>query len=196
MNQKVIDHFRKYDPIIYSYAVRIGQVQIDSSSDHFINLCESIINQQLSEKAGATIFHRFQQAFKGKISPKNVASLSSERLRSTGISLSKIGYLKGLAKGVLEKKLVLEMLLDLPNEKVIEELTKIKGIGRWTAEMFLMFSLGREDIFSYGDLGLRRAIEKLYKLENPSKEHLGEISQKWSPYRTYACIVLWRSLKL
>lgn len=108
----------------------------------------------------------------------------------------KINYIKDLSQKIVDKKINLTKLQSRENEQVIEELTEVKGIGVWTAEMFLMFSLGRSDIFSHGDLGLRNAIKKIYELDNPSREEIMGITLKWSPYRTYACRILWRSLSL
>lgn len=195
MDKRIIEHFKTHDPILFSVAQKVGPVTLRKSSDYFTTLCESIINQQLSDKAGTTIFKRFKQLFPDQtISPENVLELSNEKMRSVGTSMTKVSYFKQLAQKIVNQELLLETLEDMDNETVIIELTKVKGIGRWTAEMFLMFSLGRPDVFSYGDLGLRHAIQKLYKLEKePTQKEVEEISQKWSPYRTYACHILWRS---
>ena len=122
--------------------------------------------------------------------------IKDEDIRGAGLSCPKVRYLKAMAQDILDEKVVLEGLDKLENEQIIELLTKLKGFGRWSAEMFLMFDLNREDVFSAGDLGVRRAIERHYRLKNPSEKKLLKISQKWAPYRTYASRVLWKSLEL
>lgn len=194
MYRKILDHFQKRDPKLHACAMRAGKIKLTPSTDYFTHLCESIINQQLSEKAGDTIFKRFEIELAGSITPENVVQYSDDKLRSCGISLAKVRYIKGLSLTILNNELPLSKLKNLPDEEVIESLTKIKGIGRWTAEMFLMFALGRPDVFSHGDLGLRRAIEKIYYLKDPSLKQIEQLTKIWSPYRTYASIVLWRSL--
>lgn len=168
------------------------------SNDYFSELCEIIINQQLSDKAAATIFARFKKLFpKEKIIPQVLLKLSDEKIRSCGTSNAKVSFLKDLAEKVLAEDLRFDGLDKLSDEKVITELIKVKGIGPWTAEMFLMFTLGREDVFSHGDLGLRNAIKKLYKFKkDPTKKQIEKIVNKWKPYRTYACRILWKSLEL
>lgn len=196
--KKVIQHFRKADPILASVLDKVGVIGPTVSNDYFSDLCEAIINQQLSDKAAATIFGRFKKLFPGeKVNPEYLIKLSDEKIRSCGTSKTKVGFLKDLAKSLIERKIIFAKIHKLSDELVIKELTKIKGIGPWTAEMFLMFTLGREDVFSHGDLGLRKAIKKLYKFKNePTKKQVERIVEKWRPYRTYACRLLWRSLEL
>lgn len=203
-----MDKFRKHlknsDPILYEIYLKttidedyLTQLEERRSENFFKSLCDEIISQQLSSKVANVIFDRFINLYpNGDLTPKKLLETKDETLRSCGISFSKIKYLKDLAEKVNSGELNLEMLPQLSNEEVIEELTKVKGIGVWTAEMFLMFSLGREDIFSHGDLGLKNAIKKIYKLENPTREEVEIIVTKWSPYRSYACKILWRSLSL
>ncbi|KKQ75544.1 MAG: putative DNA-3-methyladenine glycosylase [Candidatus Woesebacteria bacterium GW2011_GWB1_38_5b] len=166
--------------------------------DPFIDLVETIINQQLSDKAAATIFGRFKKLFpEEKITAEKLLKIPDEKIREAGISYSKIKYIKGIAQQIKNKKLNLKNLENLSDEDVINELVKLKGIGAWTAEMYLMFTLARPDVFSAGDLGLQNAIVKLYKIkQKPTRERLLEISIKWSPYRTTASRILWRSLDL
>lgn len=197
MNKKIVNHFKKADPILYKALEKSGKIehQIVAPENYFEVLCESIVSQQLSVKAGDTIFGRFKKLFKDeKINPKAILKIKDEKIRECGLSNAKVKYIKDLAQKIDNQEVRLEKLNELSDEEVIIELTKIKGIGKWAGEMFLMFSLGREDIFSHGDLGLKNAIKKLYGLENPTKEQLEEIVIKWSPYRTYASRVLWRSL--
>jgi DNA-3-methyladenine glycosylase II len=164
--------------------------------DYFIDLVESIIGQQLSGKAADTIFGRFKKLFpKEQITPDYLLKIPDKKIRDAGISFSKISYIKGIAKAVKDKEIDLDKLEKLSDQEVIDELVKLKGVGEWTAEMFLMFSLLRTDIFSTGDLGLQNAVVKLYGLkEKPTKKELLEISAKWSPHRTLASRYLWQSL--
>lgn len=196
--KKILDHFKKVDPILYLAINRIGNIPIIKPRDpeeYLAALCREIILQQLSDKAGDAIYQRFLSLFpKGKVTLKYVLKLKDEQIRGVGPSWSKVSSIKDLALKVLKKELIFDNLHKLEDEKVIVELTKVKGIGRWTSEMFLMFSLAREDIFSHGDAGLKRALEELYKLENPTKQQIEEIVMKWSPYKTYACLILWRTL--
>ena len=202
MPPHVLRHFKKRDPIIFSIATKViqkaGPIELKASTDYFSDLCESIICQQLSDKAGATIFERFKHLFPNKIiTPEFTQQLSNDSIRNVGPSTTKATYIKGLAQKVVNKELDFEKLIDKKDEAIISELTKVKGIGRWTAEMFLLSCLGREDIFSYGDLGIRKALQKYYKFEKePTKQEAEEIAAKWKPYRTYACRILWRSLNL
>ncbi len=172
-----------------------GKTIVKTESDnYFASLCELIISQQLSVKVSDVIYNRFKRLLDDVIEPERVHTLSVEELRALGISNAKAKYILDLADKVITKQVHLESLKDMTEQEVIDELTKVKGIGRWTAEMFLMFSLGREDLFSTGDLGLKRAIEKLYQIKDPTVEKLLEISENWKPYRTYACRILWNSL--
>ena len=165
---------------------------------YFVSLVESIISQQLSVKAADTIYNRFKKLFKKEeITPEEAINLPEEVIRAAGISYQKIKYIKDLADKTLASGIVFEQFEIMTDEEIIEELVKVKGIGRWTAEMFLMFSMGRPDVFSFGDLGLRNAIEKLYKLDHkPTQIEAEKIAEKWKPYRTTACRYLWKSLEL
>ncbi len=198
MDKRVRDHFKKVDPILHSVIADIPPVSISRQADYFVVLCESIINQQLSEKAGNTIWNRFLALFpEEKVTPERLLALPDSKIRLVGTSWSKISYIKNLATGVQHKTIHLHKLRGMSNEEVITELIKVKGIGPWTAEMFLMFSLGREDVFSYGDLGLRNAMKRLYKFRrDPTRKQLEKIVNKWTPYRTWAARILWRSLEL
>ncbi len=163
----------------------------------FLDLVNAIVNQQLSGKAAATIFEKFKSVFKNKLSiePDDILKISDDKLRLCGISFGKISYIKGLCKAVKSKTIDIENLYKKRDEEIIEELTKLKGIGRWTAEMILIFSLRREDVFSAGDLGLRNAVSKWYGVGVKDREKIEEISKCWSPYRSFASKILWRSLE-
>lgn len=198
--QHIKNHFKKVDNVLYKALEEIGELEILSlrnTADYFVALCDEIVSQQLSIKVADVIFNRFKKLFpKEKITTKGVLDLTHEQLRGVGMSNAKARYILDLAEKIEKKEVHLEKLVDMTNDEVIAELTKIKGIGQWTAEMFLMFTLGREDIFSHGDLGLKNAIKKLYKLENPTKEEIEKIVNKWSPYKTHASRILWKSLAL
>ncbi len=194
-NKKILLFFRKKDSVVYSLIEEYGVIEVVPSKTYFANLCRSIINQQISNKAGRAIFERFINLFPDKNpGPEKLLKIKDEKLRGVGMSKTKVSYLKDLSKKIIIGELLLENIDTMGDTEVIEQLVRVKGIGSWTAEMFLMFSLGRENIFSHGDLGLRNAIKKLYKLENPSKQQIEGIVENWSPYKTYVCKLLWRSL--
>lgn len=196
INQKVFRHFAQADPVIAGLYRKNGDVSPRTSEDYFMDLAETVVNQQLSEKAGNTIWKRFQALFDRKpVSPGSVTRQSVARLRSSGISQAKAEYIRNIANAFLNDMIIPEKLKLMSDEAVINALIKIKGIGRWTAEMFLIFSLGREDVFSYGDAGLLRAINKLYfKSREANHKQLEKLVWIWKPYRSYACLLLWRSL--
>ena len=168
---------------------------LELHGDYFRELTESIIGQQLSIKAADTILSRFYKLMKGPIAPRKVLKLKDEDIRKAGISYQKISYIKDLAKKFDDDEIEFHKFNKLTDEKIIEELIAVRGIGRWTAEMFLIFGLGRPDVFSYGDLGLRRAIEKLYKIKDLEEVEAIRISEKWKPYRSIASRYLWKSLE-
>lgn len=198
VKSKIKRHFKKTDPILYQALEKLDGLEALSTrvpKDHFIALTREIIAQQLSGRVAEVIFARFKKLFpKGKITPRGVLKIKDEELRATGMSWSKVKFIKDLAQRVVGRELDFEKLSSLEDEGVIGELIKVKGIGRWTAEMFLMFTLGREDVFSKGDLGLKNAIKKLYGVSELADGWLDELTQKWSPYKTYACLILWNSL--
>jgi len=156
----------------------------------------AITNQQLSGKAADTIYSRILKLLpKEKLDAKEILKIKDQDLRNAGLSWGKVSYLKDLATRTVNNQIPLESFDKLSEEEIILELTKIKGIGRWSAEMFIMFHLARPDVFSYGDLGLKNGIVKLYKLEkHPSPKEAEEITKKWSPFRTYGSRILWLSL--
>lgn len=195
MRTDVLKHFQKVDPILSSVASRVGEILVVPANDIFRDICSTIVGQQLSTKAADTIWSRVVSAV-GEITPENILQKNVEDLRLTGISRSKASFILDLAARVKDGRLDLTKLRSLSQDEVVKTLTEVKGIGPWTAEMVLMFTLGHEDIFSTGDLGLKRAIEKLYNLESATKEDMLRISAPWAPYRTFASRVLWKSLDL
>lgn len=162
-----------------------------------LRLCASIMSQQLSTKVAEVIFKRFLQLYDGaEPTPQQIAATPLETLRGIGLSGAKAGYVHNVAQFAIAHNLSDGLLKKLSNEEVIELLTQIKGIGRWTVEMLLMFTLGREDVFAVDDYGIQMAMKSLYGLDDSNKkifkEQLLKRSQKWKPYRTYACMHLWR----
>lgn len=194
-----IRHFKKTDPILAGLIKQISLPATKPQKNHFQSLVVSIINQQLSGKAADTIEKRFRALFGAKKfpTPEQVFKTPVKKLRGVGLSGQKVLYIKHLAGAIKNKQLNLAQLKKLADEQVITELVKLKGIGRWTAEMFLMFSLNRPNVFSHGDLGLKNAIKKWYKLElkTQPKKYLA-ITEKFSPHSTLAARYLWASLKL
>jgi DNA-3-methyladenine glycosylase II len=165
--------------------------------NHFQALAEAILSQQISMSAADTITARFRAIFPGKgfPTPAQVLKTPPAKLRRAGVSRQKADYLKDLARNVVTRKVRLANFEKLSDEEIITDLTRVKGIGRWTVEMFLMFSLRRPDVFSPGDLGLQNAVKKLYKLKHhPDKEKMEKLSAAWKPHRTLAARYLWASL--
>jgi DNA-3-methyladenine glycosylase II len=164
--------------------------------DAYGALVRSIVGQQLSTKAAATIYGRMLELFGGHTpTPGQLLAAEPERIRAAGLSNAKVAYLRDLAVHVEEGTLELERLPDLPDEDVSAQLTAIKGLGPWTADMFLMFHLGRPDILPVGDQGIRRAVQVEYRLRKlPDAKRLEKIAKPWRPYRTLACLYLWSSL--
>jgi len=192
----VSTHFKKNDPTLFKYIELIEAFEVNEEVDYFASLCSSIVSQQLSTRVADVIWSRVLNLFPNKVpEPQHILDLSEAELRAVGLSFAKIKYMKDLASKVLSGELVLEKLPSMSNDEVIAELTKVKGIGTWTAEMFLMFTLARPDVFSKGDLGLKKAIQKIYGLaEMPTEAEMLRYEEKWKPYRTYASRILWRTL--
>ena len=199
--RKVKQHFKVSDPVIYSVIKRGGKLEqlkpIDKK-EYFFKLVREVVYQQLSGKAGDAIYSRFELLFPNKkIIPDNVLKVTTQEIRKVGVSNAKAQYIHNLAQAVVDRRLRFQDYKKMSNEEVIENLIQVKGVGRWTAEMFLMFSMGREDVFSYGDVGLRNGLMKLYGFKDkPMLEEVEKIVNKWSPYKTYGCLLLWQSLEL
>ncbi|MFV1916905.1 MAG: DNA-3-methyladenine glycosylase [Patescibacteria group bacterium] len=163
-------------------------------SEYFEDLVDAIVQQQLSLAAAATIFKRVKESLGGEVVPDKILRKRDETLRTCGLSYAKIRYLKNLSRKIESGKLKIESLGDFSDEEVMEELISVKGIGKWTAEMFLMFSLVRADIFPVDDLGLQNAFKKLIK-RNIKPDRMAKIAERWKPYRTIASWYIWRSLE-
>jgi DNA-3-methyladenine glycosylase II len=179
---------------------RVGPFRLvpRSTGTHFDAVCRSIIYQQLSGKAAATIHGRVLGLFGGRAPlPVELAATTDEQLRGVGLSRQKLSYLKDLASRVASAELPIETLHELPDADVIDALVRVKGVGRWTAQMFLMFRLGRPDVLPELDLGIQKAIQRAYRLrKRPLPERVLKIGAAWKPYRTVASWYLWRSLEL
>lgn len=183
------------DSILNKLHKKYGPHQFEDRSEKlYEELVESIIGQQLSGKAADTIFKRFLKLFGDNKfpTPQKLLKTDVEKLRSAGMSYSKASYIKNIAQAFKNGNLDIKILRKLSDEDVKKELTKIKGVGNWTAEMTLIFTLKREDVFSLGDAGLRRAIKNLYKIEKDAD--ILKLAEKWKPKRSYACWYLWKSL--
>jgi DNA-3-methyladenine glycosylase II len=166
--------------------------------DHLTALVGSIVSQQLSTKAAATIFGRFVALFPEKAitGADAIAAFDDPTLRGVGLSAQKVSYLRDLSARILDGRLQLDELESLEDELVVERLTAVKGFGRWTAEMFLMFRLHRPDVLPVGDLGIQNAVQRLYRLrKRPDPKRLTKIGEPWRPYRSVACWYLWQSLR-
>ncbi|MFI5010220.1 MAG: DNA-3-methyladenine glycosylase family protein [Solirubrobacterales bacterium] len=201
--RKAIAHLRDADPVLAALIEDFGPRGLDdgrdgSPHDHYGTLVRAIVGQQLSTKAAASIFARLTERYGGRTpTPEEVLAADPEELRlAAGLSRPKVGYLRSLAEHVLSGELELERLDELDDEAVTAELVAVKGLGVWTAHMFLMFQLERPDVLPVGDLGIRRAIERAYGLKSlPDASAMEKIAQPWRPYRTLACRYLWRSLR-
>jgi DNA-3-methyladenine glycosylase II len=167
-----------------------------SRPDPWEALARAIVGQQLSTKAARSIWEKLQGQFGGETpDPKSLLRKRSQTLRKAGLSSAKVEFLRDLARRVADGTLDLARLRDLPDEDVIAELLEVKGIGRWTGEMFLIFHLARPDVVSTGDLGIRRAVQTAYGMDElPGPQELERIADEWRPHRTLACLYLWRSL--
>jgi DNA-3-methyladenine glycosylase II len=188
------------DPILGALIKRVGPCGLADRqrADHLSALAGAIVSQQLSTKAAATIFSRFVELFEDRQpSAEGINTLSDQALRGVGLSGQKVGYLRDLCARLADGRLALDELETLEDERVIERLTSVKGFGRWTAEMFLMFRLHRPDVLPVGDLGIVNAVQRVYRLRRrPDAKRILKIGEPWRPYRSVACWYLWQSLKL
>jgi len=193
-------HLRKHDPVLAPVIERSPACNLQPHSDYFRALSGSIIGQQLSVKAAATIRARFT-ALGGKTypTPEQVLGFESDALREVGLSRAKVTYIKDLAQHVVDGRLDIEHLPELPNEEILTEVTDVKGIGEWTAHMFLIFSLGRLDVLPTGDLGVRKGMQALYELpELPAPLKMQQVAERnnWTGYESVAAWYIWRSLDM
>ena len=219
--RKAVTHLKKADPVMRTIIERIGPCRMQFGPPEFHSLAESIIYQQLNGKAALAIFERFAALAGAPLTPDRILKLSDEQLRSVGLSKQKSAYLKDLATKTAAGLLDFSRLSNLPDDEVIEHLTQVKGIGVWTAQMFLMFTLKRQNVLPTGDFGVRLAMYRHYldvqrakaakksaaktrpasakkapkrKIKLPTPEQMEKIAKCWEPYRSVACWYLWQSI--
>jgi DNA-3-methyladenine glycosylase II len=191
-----IAHLRRQDPVLGRIIDRVGDYRIQFRSPSFETLVRSIVFQQLSGRVANVIYDRLAKAVGGSITPASILKLRPSRMRSLGLSTQKTAYIRDLARHTRDGVVLFEELAALDDNTVIERLTVVKGIGVWTAHMFLIFALKRSDILPTGDLGVRSAIRKAYNLkELPTPDEMEVIAGKWRPYCSVASWYLWRSLE-
>jgi DNA-3-methyladenine glycosylase II len=200
-SDEALQHLTRADDVMAALISEHGPLDLEARrrgrpNDAYGALLRSIVGQQLSVKAARSIYERLTEQFGGSTpSPEQLLAADPEVVRSAGLSRPKVAYIRSLAEHVRDGELHLDSLDEMPDDEVITELTAVKGLGVWTAHMFLMFHLRRPDVLAVGDLGIRRAVERLYGLESlPDAETLERLGERWAPYRTLACLYLWHSL--
>jgi DNA-3-methyladenine glycosylase II len=195
--RKAIDHLKKADPVLREIIQRVGAYRIEYGDPAFESLAEAIVYQQLNGKAAVTIFKRFGALAGEPLTPEGILKLTDTQMRRAGLSKQKTSYLRDLAERTHRGELNFADLANLSDEAVIERLTQVKGIGVWTAHMFLMFSLRRPNVLPTGDFGVKMAIKRHYKKRKPpDPKQMEKIAKCWEPYRSVACWYLWRSLDI
>jgi DNA-3-methyladenine glycosylase II len=216
--RNAVRHLKKADPVMRAIIERMGPCRMEFGPPEFHSLAEAIVYQQLNGKAAVTIFKRFATLAGEPLTPDGILKLTNEQMRSAGLSKQKTSYLKDLSEKTASRLVDFAKLPDLPDEEIIEHLTQVKGIGVWTAQMFLMFTLKRPNVLPTGDFGVRMAMYKHYlevqrakapakkgpkksakkgrprKIKLPTPEQMEKIAKCWEPYRSVACWYLWRSL--
>jgi DNA-3-methyladenine glycosylase II len=194
--KKALDHLKKSDVILASIIARVGPCKMTYREPTFEALARAIVFQQLSTKAARTIYGRLEEAAGGAVTPVAIQNLSVGEMRRAGLSKQKIGYIRDLAEHALSGKVDFARLPAMSDEEVIVALTDIKGVGVWTAHMFLIFSLRRPNVLPVGDLGVRMAIQRAYKKRKPPLPgEIEKIAKGWHPYCSFAAWYLWRSLE-
>jgi 3-methyladenine DNA glycosylase/8-oxoguanine DNA glycosylase len=195
--RKAVNHLKKSDPVLRAIIELVGPCRMQFGVAEFSSLAESIVYQQLNGKAAATIFDRFAALAGDPLTPAGILKLSDAQMRGVGLSKQKSAYLKDLASKTSAGRLNFAQLPKLSDEEVIEHLTQVKGIGNWTAHMFLIFSLRRPNVLPTGDYGVQMAMKKHYKKRKlPKPEDMEKIAKRWAPYRSVACWYMWRSLDI
>lgn len=193
--RKAIHHLKKSDPVLRAIIERVGPFCMEFDEPAFHSLAEAIVYQQLNGKAAAKIFNRFVALTGDPVTPEGINKLTDEQLRASGLSKQKSSYLRDMAERAIRGELDFSRLADMTDVEVIKHLTQVKGVGVWTAHMFLMFSLRRPNILPTGDFGVQTAIKKHYKKRKlPKPLQMEKIAKCWEPYRSIACWYLWRSL--
>ena len=194
--KNAIRHLKKSDPVLKEVIQSVGPIEFKTKRGRFQTLVTSIVSQQISGAAAKTILGRLRDLTEQKtFTPERLVEFEIDQLREVGVSRQKASYVLDLANKVHTQEVRLNRLGQLSNDEVIQELTQVKGIGVWTAQMFLMFSLGRLDVLPTGDLGIQNAIKLAYNLrKSPDAKRIQSIAKPWSPYQTVACCYLWRHL--
>ncbi len=180
------------DPVLRRVIDRIGPCRLKLERNRFRALSESILYQQLAGGAAVAIARRFEAIWGRWPTPSQLAAVPARKLRAAGLSRQKLSYMRDLSTKVLEGSVRLDRVGRMDDERVVECVTQVKGIGRWTAEMFLMFCLGRPDVFPLGDYGIQQAMKKLYRVRTPAG--MSRIAERWRPHRTAAAWYLWRAI--
>ncbi len=195
--RKAINHLKKSDPMLAAIIERVGGFRMEFGPPEFHSLAEAIVYQQLNGKAAVTIFKRFAALTGEPVTAEGILQLTDAQLRSVGLSKQKSSYLKDLAARASRGELDFTRLPEMTDDDVIKHLTQVKGVGVWTAQMFLMFTLRRPNVLPTGDYGIQMAIKKHYKKRKmPRPEVMAKIAKPWEPYRSVACWYLWRSLDI
>jgi len=193
--RKAIDHLKKSDPVLCAIIERVGPCRMEFGPPEFHSLAEAIIYQQLNGKAAVTIFKRFAALAGEPLTAQGVLKLSEAQMRSVGLSRQKSSYLRDMAERAVRGELDFSSLPEMTDDEVIKHLTQVKGVGVWTAHMFLMFTLRRPNVLPTGDYGIQMAIRKHYKKRKlPKPEQMDKIAKPWEPYRSVACWYLWKSM--
>jgi DNA-3-methyladenine glycosylase II len=193
--RKAINHLKKSDPVLAAIIEKVGPCRMQFSEPTFHRLAEAILYQQLNGKAAVTIFNRFTAAAGDPLTPDGILKLSDVEMRGVGLSKQKTSYLRDLSEKTKAGLLEFERLPELSEQEVIDHLTQVKGIGVWTAHMFLIFTLRRPDILPTGDYGIQAAMKKHYRKRKwPKPPVMEKIARPWVPYRSIACWYLWQSL--
>ena len=193
--RKAINHLRQSDPVLSAIIEHVGAFRMNYDEPAFHSLAEAIVYQQLHGKAAATIFGRLAALTGNPLTPEGILKLSVEQMRAVGLSKQKLSYLRDLAAKTHSGELDFTRLPDLSDAEVTKQLTQVKGIGVWTAHMFLMFALRRPNVLPTGDLGVQMAIRKHYrKRKLPKPAQMEKIAKCWEPYRSVACWYLWKSM--
>ncbi len=196
--QEAAAYLSRHDSVLAPVIASVGPCTIRPHKNYYQELVDSIVSQQLSVKAAATIFGRFKDLFGGGFpAPEQILTKEVDELRGVGLSRGKATYVRDLAQHVVDGKVQFGHLDSLSNDEIIKELTAVKGVGEWTAHMFLMFCMGRLDVLAHGDLGIKNGVQKLYGLDHqPTAQEIIDIATKnnWHPYESVACWYIWQSL--
>ena len=188
-------HIKRHDPVLRKVIEKIGRIDFEPDDGHYEALVGSIIYQQLAGTAARAILDRFKNLYGGRIpDPEQYLSTDESRLRYSGLSPQKISYIRDLCERIVSGSLDLRSLENLADEEAVEKLDAVRGVGRWTAEMFLLFVLGRKDVLPVDDLGVQKAVKRIYRLRKlPSKNKFEQLAKNWHPYCSIATLYLWRS---